>query len=53
MKFFPYICNRVALDTGMCEVAYLARYLVKSINNTTFAMYSVLAKSTLGVRAIH
>ena len=19
MKFFPYICNRVVLDTGMCE----------------------------------
>ena len=41
MKFFSYICKCVALDTGMREELLSARHLVKSINNTTFAVYSV------------
>ena len=52
MKFFSYICNCVALDTGMCGCAVLRGYLAKSINNTTFAVYCVPRNTCLRVRSV-
>ena len=38
MKFFSYICNCVALDTGMCVVEYTHGELLISDIVTTFVV---------------
>ena len=38
MKFFFYICNCVALDTGMCAEKKFAESLVVSKSRCTFAL---------------
>ena len=41
MKFFSYICNCVALDTGMCGFHYPACHLAKVYLVCTFGLESV------------